>query len=77
MRVAEFASLTGPSGVAITHRDDPEPSPEEALVDIHATSLNRHDLRVLQNESDYVDGSQVPFVSGLDLADEVRAVGRP
>jgi NADPH2:quinone reductase len=75
MRVAEFGSFGGPSDVSIVEREDPEPSSGEAVVGVEAASLNRHDLRVLRGESDYVDGSRLPFVPGLDLVGEVRAVG--
>jgi NADPH2:quinone reductase len=75
MRVAEFSSLAGPSGISIAEHDDPSPSSGEVIVDVEVASLNRHDLRILQGKSDYVDESELPFVSGLDLVGEVEDIG--
>ena len=44
MRVAAFTDLTGPDGVTIVERPDPEPGPGEAVVDVEACAINRHDL---------------------------------
>jgi NADPH2:quinone reductase len=42
---------------------------------VAAASLNRHDLFVLRGESAATDAAELPFVSGLDLAGTVAAVG--
>jgi len=75
MRVAAFTELTGPGGVSIRERPRPEPGAGEAVVDVDACSINRHDLWILEGDSATVDVGALPFVSGLDVAGEVRAVG--
>jgi NADPH:quinone reductase-like Zn-dependent oxidoreductase len=75
MRVAAFTELTGPSGVSILDRPTPEPGPNEAVIDVEACSINRHDLWILQGDSAMVEASDLPFVSGLDASGTVRAVG--
>lgn len=75
MRVAAFTSLEGPSGVTIQDTEDPTPRAGEAVVDVGACSINRHDLWILEGDSAMVDEDVLPFVSGLDLAGTVRSVG--
>ena len=75
MRVAAFTSLDGPAGVTTQTRDDPEPDAGEAVVDVEACSINRHDLWIVEGNSAMVDEDVLPFVSGLDLAGTVRSVG--
>ncbi|MFB6196509.1 MAG: alcohol dehydrogenase catalytic domain-containing protein [Haloplanus sp.] len=75
MRAAAFTHLTGPDGVSIVDRPTPDPGPGEAVVDVAACSINRHDLWILEGESAMVDPSDLPFVSGLDVAGVVDAVG--
>ncbi len=74
MRVAAFSELVGPDGVSIEDHDDPEPGPGEAVVDVAACAINRHDLWILEGDSAMVSGDELPFVSGLDLAGTVRSV---
>jgi NADPH:quinone reductase-like Zn-dependent oxidoreductase len=75
MRVAAFADLVGPEGVELEERDDPAPGPGEAVVDVEACAINRHDLWILEGDSAMVSGDDLPFVSGLDVAGTVATVG--
>jgi NADPH2:quinone reductase len=75
MQVAAFAELTGPDGVELLERPDPTPGEGEAVVDVAACSINRHDLWILQGDSAMVSGDALPFVSGLDVAGTVREAG--
>jgi NADPH2:quinone reductase len=75
MRAAAFTKLTGPDGVEIIEQPTPEPGPGEAVIDVTACAINRHDLWLLTGESALIDSDQLPFVSGLDVAGVVRAVG--
>jgi NADPH2:quinone reductase len=75
MRVAAFSELVGPDGVEVLDRAEPTPGPSEAVVDVEACSINRHDLWILEGDSAMVDGDQLPFVSGLDVAGTVREAG--
>jgi len=75
MRVAAFTGFGDGDHVAIQDRPDPEPGPGEAVVDVEACSINRHDLWILQGDSVLVPEGALPFVSGLDAAGVVRAAG--
>ncbi|MDS0475033.1 zinc-binding dehydrogenase [Natrinema sp. 1APR25-10V2] len=75
MRAAAFTDLIGPEGVSVIERDEPEPGPGEALVDVEACAINRHDLWILEGDSAMVDADDLPFVTGLDVAGVVSAVG--
>ncbi|NHN63255.1 zinc-binding dehydrogenase [Haloarcula sp. JP-Z28] len=75
MRVAAFSELTGPDGVSVIDQATPEPEHGEAVVSVEACAINRHDLWVLEGDSAMVDTDDLPFVSGLDVAGTVDAVG--
>lgn len=75
MRAAAFTELTAPDGVEVIERDDPAPGDGEAVVEVRACSVNRHDLWILQGDSPLVNESTLPFVSGLDVAGVVVETG--
>ena len=75
MRAAAFTDLVGPDGVRVVDRPEPEPDPGEAVVDVEACAINRHDLWILEGDSAMVDADDLPFVSGLDVAGTVSEVG--
>ncbi|WP_415379481.1 alcohol dehydrogenase catalytic domain-containing protein [Halosimplex sp. TS25] len=75
MRAAAFTELTGPDGVDVIDRLDAEPGPGDAIVDVDACAINRHDLWILEGDSAMVDADDLPFVTGLDVAGTVREVG--
>jgi NADPH:quinone reductase-like Zn-dependent oxidoreductase len=75
MRAAAFTELVGPDGVSLIEQSDPEPGPGEAVVDVEACAINRHDLWILEGDSAMIDTDDLPFVSGLDVAGTVAAVG--
>jgi len=75
MRAAAFTDLIGPDGVDIVERDRPEPGSGEAVVDVEACSINHHDLWILNGASAMIDPTDLPFVTGLDVAGVVDAVG--
>ncbi|RLM36842.1 MULTISPECIES: alcohol dehydrogenase catalytic domain-containing protein [unclassified Haloarcula] len=75
MRAAAFSELTGPDGVSIVNRPTPEPGRGEAVVSVEACAINRHDLWILEGDSAMVDADDLPFVTGLDVAGTVDAVG--
>ncbi|KTG09985.1 alcohol dehydrogenase [Haloprofundus marisrubri] len=74
MRSAAFTELVGPEGVSIVDEPTPEPGRGEAVVDVEACAINRHDLWILEGDSAMVDTGDLPFVSGLDVAGVVSAV---
>ncbi|WP_396611916.1 alcohol dehydrogenase catalytic domain-containing protein [Haloferax sp. S1W] len=75
MRVAALTEFTGPDGISILERPTPDPGPDEVLVTVEAASINHHDLWILNGADTRYDTEDLPFVPGLDLAGEVRAVG--
>jgi NADPH2:quinone reductase len=75
MRVAAFSELTGPDGVSISNQPTPDPERGEAVVSVEACAINRHDLWILEGDSAMVDADDLPFVTGLDVAGTVDAVG--
>jgi NADPH:quinone reductase-like Zn-dependent oxidoreductase len=75
MRTVAFSELTGPDGVSIVNQPTPEPERGEAVVSVEACAINRHDLWILEGDSAMVDTDDLPFVSGLDVAGTVDAVG--
>ncbi|WP_353634028.1 zinc-binding dehydrogenase [Halobacterium sp. NMX12-1] len=75
MRAAAFTELTGPNGVGVVDQPAPEPGAGDAVVDVEACAINRHDLWILEGDSAMVAADDLPFVSGLDVAGTVRDVG--
>jgi tumor protein p53-inducible protein 3 len=53
--------------------EDPVPSADEVLVDIHAASLNRADL--MQRAGGYPPPPGAPEILGLDMAGQIASVG--
>ncbi|WP_436344559.1 alcohol dehydrogenase catalytic domain-containing protein [Natronorubrum sp. FCH18a] len=75
MRAAAFTDLIGPDGVSVIDQSDPEPGPDEAVVDVEASAINRHDLWILEGDSAMIDADDLPFVTGLDVAGVVSETG--
>lgn len=75
MRAVVLESYGGPEALTIREVPDPSPGPDEVLVDVVATALNRADL--LQRMGLYPD----PFptadheIPGMEFAGRVAAVG--
>jgi NADPH:quinone reductase-like Zn-dependent oxidoreductase len=74
MRAAAFTALGGPAGVEAIDVDDPTVDPDQVLLDVHGASINRHDLLYLQGDF-RLQERHLPFVSGVDVAGEIREVG--
>jgi putative PIG3 family NAD(P)H quinone oxidoreductase len=75
MRAVVLSSHGGPEVLTVQDVDDPEPGPDEVLVDVAATALNRADL--LQRMGLYPDPRRMqPEIPGLEFAGTVSAVGR-
>lgn len=76
MKAVVLRSYGGPEVLAFDDVPDPEPGPDEVLVAVRATALNRADL--LQRIGAYPDprrGLDLE-IPGLEFAGTVRAVGR-
>src|SRR5262245_15893927 len=73
MQAITFATPGGPEVLRLATVSDPMPKPEQILVRIHATALNRADT--LQRTGNYPPPQGESDVLGLELAGEVEAVG--
>jgi putative PIG3 family NAD(P)H quinone oxidoreductase len=76
VKAVVLRSYGGPEVLTFENVPDPEPGPDEVLVAVRATALNRADI--LQRMGAYPDprrglGLEIP---GLEFAGTVRAVGR-
>lgn len=74
MRAAVYTAFDGPDSVEIRDRADPNPGPGEAVVEVAAASVNRHDLNILEGGGG-IGADDPPFVSGVDVGGEVASVG--
>lgn len=75
MRAVVLHEFGGPEVLRLEEVPDPEPGPDEVLVDVAATALNRADL--LQRMGLYPDPRGLhPAIPGLEFAGTVAEVGR-
>ena len=76
MRVAEVTAFGGPEVLRPAERPDPEPGPGEALVEIHAATVNPTDLSTRDgSRRRRLPDLEPPFVLGWDLAGAVAESG--
>jgi putative PIG3 family NAD(P)H quinone oxidoreductase len=73
MRAITFTTPGGPEVLQLTEVPDPTPRPEQLLVRVRATALNRADT--LQRRGQYPPPLGESDILGLELAGEVQAVG--
>lgn len=75
MRAVVLTEYGGPEVLTLAEVPDPQPGPEEVLVDVVATALNRADL--LQRRGFYPEpGPPRPHeIPGMELSGRVAAVG--
>ena len=74
MRAAIITEAGGPEVLQIREVEDPVAGPDEALVEVHATALNRADL--LQRRGRYPGQVGVrDDIPGLEMAGVIRSVG--
>ena len=74
MRAAVVTEPGGPEVFKVIERDDPAFGPEEVLVDVKASALNRADLS--QRRGNYPAPPGIPQdIPGLEMAGVVAAVG--
>ncbi len=73
MRAITFNTPGGPEVLQLTEVPDPTPGPEQLLVRVRASALNRADT--LQRRGQYPPPPGESDILGLELAGEVEAVG--
>ena len=74
MRAAVISRFGGPDVLEMQDRPVPTPAPEEILVRVHASALNRADIH--QREGNYPAPKGAPAdIPGLEFAGEVAALG--
>lgn len=73
MRAVVIAEPGGPEVLAVREVPDPAPGPEEVLVDIVSTAVNRAD--VLQRKGLYPGPPMAHEIPGLEFAGRVAAAG--
>ena len=73
MKAITFENTGGPEVLKLTEVADPEPGPEQVLVRVRATALNRADL--LQRLGRYPPPAGESDILGLELAGEIEAIG--
>lgn len=73
MRAVVLRDKGGPEVLRIEEIPDPSPGPDELLVDVVATALNRADL--LQRRGSYPGPPMAHEVPGMEFAGRVAAVG--
>src|SRR5262245_66644730 len=73
MRAITFRTPGGPEVLQFTEVPDPTPGPEQLLVQVRASALNRADT--LQRRGQYPPPPGESDILGLELAGEVAAVG--
>ncbi len=69
MRAAQVVSLTGPADVVVTDVPEPEPGPQDVLVEVHRVGVSFPDL--LLSRGEYQIKPELPFSLGVDVAGTV------
>ncbi len=75
MRAVVIEQAIGPGGLAVREVGDPVAGPEEVLVEVKATALNRADLAQISGNYPAPLGSP-PDIPGLEMAGVVLEAGR-
>jgi acryloyl-coenzyme A reductase len=75
MKAVVFHQHGGPEVLAYEDLPTPEPGPEEALVRVHATTVNHGPDTRVRHDGFGIPGFRLPHVCGADGAGEVVALG--
>ena len=76
MRSLIAPKFTDPSGYEIQEKEDPTISkPTEILVEVHAASINGHDVIMASGKTKMLQTVPLPYPTGLDFAGVVSDVG--
>jgi NADPH:quinone reductase len=66
MRAVHVVRLEGPRGVEVVDAPEPQPTPDQLVVEVHALGVSFPDL--LQTKGEYQLRPEVPFQLGVDFA---------
>jgi acryloyl-coenzyme A reductase len=75
MKATVFHEHGGPEVLRYEEVPTPAPGPEEALVRVHATTVNRGPDAKVREDGFGIPGFRLPHVSGADGAGEIVALG--
>ena len=73
MRAVIASEPGGPEVLAVTDLPDPSPGPDEVVIDMTGTAVNRADI--LQRQGNYPPPPGAPDILGLECSGVVSAVG--
>ncbi|NPC98084.1 NADPH:quinone oxidoreductase family protein [Nocardioides sp. zg-DK7169] len=73
MRAVQVLTTTGPTDIAVSDVPEPEPGPDQVLVDVHSVGVSFPDL--LLSRGEYQLRPETPFTLGVDFAGTVAALG--
>jgi len=71
MRSIQVSSLDGPRSASVADAPEPEPGPDQVLVEVKAVGVSWPDL--LQTRGEYQLKPELPFQLGVDFAGVVRS----
>lgn len=71
MRAVHIETLDGPAAVRVVDIPEPEPAPDQLLIDVHAAGVTFPE--VLQSRGKYQLQPPLPFVPGAEVSGVVRA----
>lgn len=75
MKATVFSEHGGPEVLRYADVSTPEPGPGEALVRVHAATVNRGPDTKVRQDGFGIPGFRLPHVSGADGAGEIAALG--
>jgi NADPH2:quinone reductase len=73
MKAVLCESFTGPGDLVIGETEEPQPAPDQVLIEVHAATVNFMDYLIVSGL--YQMKPALPFVAGTDAAGVVVAVG--
>lgn len=73
MRAVVMHEQGAPSVLKVEEIDKPMPSPEQALVKVHAAGVSYHDI--VERNGAYQRGLKLPLIMGYEIAGVVEAIG--
>jgi len=73
MRAAFIETRGGPEALKVGPRPDPKPGPNDVLIRVRASSLDR--LDIYSREGSHGVMRQLPYIGGRDIAGDILEIG--